>query len=563
MTAVSTGMLAQAHFIQDSAQALNNVQEAEQRLMKAEESRRQGRTDAALSEFETLLASLQNEKRSAALQVQVLNEIGEIHAGRHDPSRAAAAFERSLALDPNQGVICYRLGLVYRESGDIRKAADRFQAALDHGFRNLGVQFNLAAAYFDSRQSASGVELADEIIGSSPKSPDLLLKLGRLLFTHVYYQEALAAFRLSHQQDQGNRETAFYLALTDVLVGQYPEAIQVLSAQPRFADPEWENLLAAGFAGNGDFDKAAEILKKTIANAPRSPHAYLNLALIRMEQAKNDDAAELLERFRLLGPQHDVKVFYSVKRNSCGALAAEIREAGEARLVPEKGAFYLNLAAQMADGYHYGSAVEILRLARPLEGSSPRLLKAAGLNCLNLAPQAPEAASLLRRVVAIDPADHEAWHLLGRALLRQGNTEEALAAFRRAVSLQPRAPYAVSLGKALLSTQSVPDADARREALAAFQTALTLEPANAIAHFEAGRLLSQSGEIDAARAHLLRAVELEPDFYEAYYVLGRLCLRAGENEQAQKYLALFKRTKSWVSRQSVISSGYLGEGRDN
>jgi tetratricopeptide (TPR) repeat protein len=180
---------------------------------------------------------------------------------------------------------------------------------------------------------------------------------------------------------------------------------------------------------------------------------------------------------------------------------------------------------------------------------------------LNLAPQGPEASWMLREAVTLGPFQDEAWHLLGRAYLKQGDFEGALTALRRAIALKPRAAYAISVGKALLSKP--PDAeDARREAMTAFEQAVSLEPSNAIAHFELGRLLGQSDKLDAARTHLLRAVELEPDFYEALYALSRVCSRIGDQEQSQKYLVQFERTKAAVLRQSVVGAGYISEGRE-
>jgi tetratricopeptide (TPR) repeat protein len=241
-------------------------------------------------------------------------------------------------------------------------------------------------------------------------------------------------------------------------------------------------------------------------------------------------------------------------------LGSEIRRSAEGHDAAEKADFYFDLASQMQDRYHYSSAVEFLRLARPYEGKSARLLQAAALNCLNL--QSPEAVWMLREAVTIDPGRHEAWHLLGRAYLRQGDFEAGLSAFRQATALKARAPYWISLGKALLASNTPDATDARREALGAFEQAVTLEPLNAVAHYELGRLLSQSGSLDAARTHLLRAVDLEPDFYEAFYALSRVCSRTGDTVHSQKYLAIFERTKSAVVRQSVVGSGYISEGRE-
>ena len=497
------------------------------------------------------------------LQAGSLGEMCTTYVDKKELAKAVCCFEESLARDPKQGPVYFQLGLIYRDTGDPRKAASYFASALTNRFRNLGVTFNLSAAYFASRQSAAGLEVAHQIINAAPRSPDLVLRLGKLLFQHLYYREALNAFRLVSGQLPEDFEPRFYLGLTHFLLYQYAEAIQVLSASsPGSEVPEAVNLLAASHAGKGDLGKASELLQEVIARVPGSPHAYLNLALIRLEEGRWEEAKKLLDDFRSLGPQRDAKVFYALERNSCSRLAAEIRENTGVQLEAPRANFYFDMASQLQDRYHYSSAVELLRLARRYEGNSARLLHAAGTNCLNLGPQAPEAIWLLGQAVTVDPGRHEAWYLLGRAHMRQGDFEEALKALRHAMSLQPRGIYAVNLGKALLSAKAPDTADRQREILAIFQQAVSLEPANAVAHFELGRWLSQSGQSQGARAHLLRAIELEPDFYEAYYILGRIFARSGGSEQSQKYLILFERTKQAVMQQSIVGSGYISEGRN-
>ena len=94
------------------------------------------------------------------------------------------------------------------------------------------MNYNLISAYFASRQSAAALERAIQLIATAQKSPDLWLRLGRLLFTHLYYNEALNAFRLAREQAPADFEARFYLALTHFLLNQSTDAIRVLSSPP-------------------------------------------------------------------------------------------------------------------------------------------------------------------------------------------------------------------------------------------------------------------------------------------------------------------------------------------
>jgi tetratricopeptide (TPR) repeat protein len=530
-------------------------------LDRAKDLRSNGHLDDALDELTRLYRQTEKSSTKPLFQAAVLREMGEIYAERKDLPRAAEAFEKSLGRDPQQGVVYYELALVYRDLGDSRKAAAHLESAIQNGFRNLSVTLNLISSYFASHQAAAALTTARAMVASNPSSRGALVRLGQLLFEHLYYADALQAFQAAFDQASAEFEPRFYLALTHYLLRDYPRAAALLSSSTFTGLPEVANLLAASEASTGEFDKAAELLESVIAKHSRSPHAYLNLALIRLEQGRPDEAERLLADVRALGAQSDAKVFYAVRRSFCPEAVADFQTNGGIQLDREKAEFYAGLARQMQNGYNYGSALALLRLAHAHEGNTARLLYAAGVSCLNISPQAPEAIWLLRQAVRVDPNSHETWHLLGRAQLRAGNFDEALADFRRAVSLQRRAEYLVSLGKTLQGMSEDPDAS-RREALALFTEAVSAEPTNALAQFELGRVLSHLKQFDSAKAHLSRALELEPDFYEAAYVLGQLFAHSGDREQAARYLDLFEKTKAAVQSQAVIASGYVNEGRN-
>ena len=256
-----------------------------------------------------------------------------------------------------------------------------------------------------------------------------------------------------------------------------------------------------------------------------------------------------MERLRSLPVQHDVKVFYDGKRNSCRDLIN-----APAHLSPDTAEFYYQLAVQLQQRFHYASAVELIRLAQANEGTTARVLYVAGTSCLNLDPQAAEPIEFLRKAVALEPRFDKAYYMLGRAYARRGDLEGALEAYQEAVRLHPDPSYFVSLGRTL--AKSSPD-----RAIAAYEQALALDPSYAEAHLELGRLFVQMKSLEKARTQLEKAIELEPDFYEADYLLGRLLYSMGDVEHSRGYLASFEEKKSALMEQSVIGSGFIFGGQ--
>jgi tetratricopeptide (TPR) repeat protein len=457
----------------------------------------------------------------------------------------------SAAEQPNDAFAHYKLGLEYRASGDNRRAALELQEAIKAGFNNLGARINLIEAAFASRQSALALEAARQVISPTLQSPDVLLRVGRLLFDHLFYKDAMKAFQLAHEAAPSDFEPRFRMALTQYLLKQYADTIATLQSVPNLeSNPEAASLDASAEAQLRHAQTAVSLLRRTIEHSPQSPHPYINLALIELDLGNTAEAEKLLERLRALPVQRDAKVFYAVNRNSCPQVAAD----SPPHLSPDKGEFYYQLALQLQQRFHYASAVELARLAQANEGSTARVLYVAGSSCLNLDAQAPEPVQLLRAAVARDPKFDKAYFMLGRAFTRRGDLEAALAAYEEAARLHPDPSYFVSLGRTLAKSSPA-------RATAAYEQALKLDPSDAEAHLELGRLLVDMKKPEDARTHLEKALALEPDYYEADYLLGRLLYRMGDAEQSRTYMASFEEKKSALMEQSVVGSGFIFGGQ--
>jgi tetratricopeptide (TPR) repeat protein len=478
-----------------------------------------------------------------------------------DSNRAAAeSFEQSLQCNPAQPLVLYRLGLAYRDMGQEHKAYVVLSKAVDGGFRNAGALFHTVEAAFASREFASALERSRELIVVAGKSSTLMMRLGRLLFTRLYYRDAVKAFELACRLDSPDRDACFYLALTRHLLNEPEAAIAILIPLAE-ASPGTESLalLGAAYGQQGDYESAERTFRRAATNQPPSPHVLLNWAFMMLERDQMDAAEEMLGSFQRTKIASSPKVFFRVSRNTCQNLLAELATSDNTSSNKDFAAFLENLAVQLMEKYHYAAALQLLRLAARNGAGSPDLLYAAGRSCFNLDPQSRLAIDFLQQAVRRDPGNAETWHLLGRALMWQGEHTQAVKALEQSVAIQPSPSRHNSLGKAYYMADGSSESGNRR-AGAMFQRALTLEPSNSMAHYEMGRLCLRTGQFQQAITHLQQAVISEPDFYEAYYSLGLACTRMGAQEQARAYLAQFEKRRNAARQHSVLSNGYLSEG---
>ncbi len=116
-----------------------------------------------------------------------------------------------------------------------------------------------------------------------------------------------------------------------------------------------------------------------------------------------------------------------------------------------------------------------------------------------------DALAAYDRALALDPDDFCAHSNRGAALLALGRFEDALAAFDRALALDPdNAAIHTNRGAALHALGRFEDA------LAAFDRALALDPGFAAAHENKGIVMAVIGDFDRALAELDAASRLAP-----------------------------------------------------
>jgi predicted O-linked N-acetylglucosamine transferase (SPINDLY family) len=130
---------------------------------------------------------------------------------------------------------------------------------------------------------------------------------------------------------------------------------------------------------------------------------------------------------------------------------------------------------------------------------------------------------------------HQAGHLeeaqqvyqMGNALAAQGQMDQAVAHYERALSLNPDYAAAHNNLGVVLAAQGQID-----QAVAHYERALSLKPDYVEAHNNLGLALMVQGQADQALVHCERALSLKPDHVETHNSLGVVLVAQGQIDQA-------------------------------
>jgi len=142
--------------------------------------------------------------------------------------------------------------------------------------------------------------------------------------------------------------------------------------------------------------------------------------------------------------------------------------------------------------------------------------------------QFQQALTQYQRALAINPRYVEVHNSLGAAYQLQGQLDAAAAAYREAIRIKPDFAPAHGNLAALLNRQGKLD-----EAVVHFREAIRLNPNYSKAHNNYGILLRGQGKLDQAAAEFEAALRIDPQLAEAYHNLGLVRAKQGDDRQAQ------------------------------
>ncbi len=134
---------------------------------------------------------------------------------------------------------------------------------------------------------------------------------------------------------------------------------------------------------------------------------------------------------------------------------------------------------------------------------------------------------MYRELVARDPDNADALHLLGVAAYQRQQPHLAVEYIGRAIKVKSHfAPYYSNLGAACRALGRLD------EAVAYFRQAIRMAPGSPDAHFNLGNVYKDQGRYESAVASYNRALQLRPDLPDCHNNLGDALKELGEVEAA-------------------------------
>jgi tetratricopeptide (TPR) repeat protein len=171
--------------------------------------------------------------------------------------------------------------------------------------------------------------------------------------------------------------------------------------------------------------------------------------------------------------------------------------------------------------------------------------------------EADQAIDHYQRAVALRPDYAEAHYNLGRLLVEQGQLNDAVAHYERAAAINPADAEAQNnLGVTLFGMGRTDDA------IAHYQKALEIRPDYAEASCNLANALIAKDDFDGAIARYTACIAAMPDQEEARYNLASALLRKGRTEEAiVEYQKVLQMQPGSADAHANLGIAWLAKGR--
>ena len=479
----------------------------------------------------------------------------------HDDAGAGVAFERSLALQPeNNGArIAYgnflwrreqldrarevlepatssggndsrarawaAIGQVHASAGRGQLALEAFESAVERAPAVASLWARAARALVDiESNSALGVPTWQiEALGYARRATLLAPNngyvhdvLGVVCERNDLEDDAYDAYERAARLDAGARHARSRIIRIAIVREDWAAARQaangLLALDEQRAEYHFYLGLVESAAGDAEAARAAYTRAIEVSEEPYA-EAWFNLGLLERRQGQFDAALSAYDRALEIRPT------YLAAMNNRGIVLQKLGRLDDAKaafeaaiaLEADYSSAWVNLARIQADVGAHADAVTAYRKALAVGERSRSVRLELGVN-LRKAGQSDAAVQVYRELVAEHPRYVKAWYNLGIALSAAGELEDAKAAYETALEHDPSHWRALkNLG--LLEVRSGP----RESALAHLTEVLDARPEDVETRIALAELRVSEGADgrDACRYHIGVALRQEPDNVEA------------------------------------------------
>ena len=414
-----------------------------------------------------------------------------LHMAKNEFPVAVSELEKALRVFPNSPQFLYQAGLAFVATGEIKKAMESLNLALNQAPGYTDAKVLLASLQLQTGDQSSAITALVTVVRDHPEMIQPRLMLAEAYRARNNHADALAVYERIDQDFPGNPRTPLLRGIVLLQQRKWREAReafnQALERTPDFL-PAVEQLVTLDLLEK-QYANARQRLETLIAKQPKSPELQIQLARVLVAQK------EL--------PQAEIALEHAIDLN------------------PSLPAPYYILATLYVGGNRQQEAMDKLQKILAINPTDPKALLMSGMLHEQL-KHYDQALAAYEKLLTVDPRSGIALNNAAFLYAEHFNQlDKAFATAQKARELYPLDPHvADTLGWILVQRRQY------QWALTLIQESAAKLATSAEVQYHLGVARYMMGEEDLSRQALENALQLNPNFKGS--------------EDAKKYFALLQ-----------------------
>jgi tetratricopeptide (TPR) repeat protein len=471
--------------------------------------------------------------------------------------KAEAEYRDVLRAAPADPMAIGRLGIIYFEEGQLRKAFPLLKKAAEVQPDNLEVQLKLGLAYLSGQAHKEARETALQILEKQSGHQDALLLLASAAIAPKDVEETIKLIESLRENDSDR--LAYHLALGQIALRQNdPARAEIEFEAAQAFDPNssaihfaWGNL----YWSRKDLKKANQELKTASDLSPLHSFRRLRYVDFKLQTGAVAEAKTILEEIAAKAPD-DLSPRVYLMRLACGERRDEDCAARIQRILAQDATNYDALLLRGELDLAKNEPAKALREFKQLSISYPRspqvqyLLAIAYLQNSQDAKAVLDAVNSLVLAVSLDPHFDEATLKLAELRIRSGQYAAAIDSLAKVIKERPQLRQAhLLLASAYLAQQN------QDQALAIYRGMQELFPQDPQPPYLIGIIQLGKRQQPDARDAFERSLKVSPDYLPAVEKLVDLDITD------KQYAAALDRVQKQIDRNPKVAQPWAIRGK--
>lgn len=464
-------------------------------------------------------------------------DVSDFYYGLQDYELARQLLDEGLAKDgKRKGEYQRRIVQILSITGKAPEAEKLLSQMIQEFPQDLSLKTMQAELWIKTNQRGkldSSVEALRQVLKEKPGNVDSRMLLSRALRTKGDQAGAIAELREVLKQNRGHWDARLALASLLNETTEYKEALSVcdglLAENPEHARAQLLRSVALG--GVGRIEDARAILNKLVAKNPSFLEAQLQIGLLDILEKKYKEADEIFRKFyrpgqgdlRPLNGMVESRLAQKQFDSAISALKDELNRSAN----PDP--IRMVLASTYARIGRYDEAVSELQSLVKTQAQSPLLHQRLGEVYLMKADLG-NASKSFKQATDLKQDWALAWTDLAYAYELMNKDGEAIAAYRRSISIQPNDPVASNNLAYLLAANGLN----LEESLKLAEKVQQMLPGNPAIMDTVGLVYIKRGQVDSALQIFLNLTQKYPDNVLFLQHHGMALLAKGDKAGARK-----------------------------